>query len=67
MALARLGPRAEEATPQLASALEDSNRYVRGKAVHALFNIGTQKAREALLGHLLTHRWDNLTFGVSTH
>ena len=67
LALARMGKRAEEATPQLASVLEDSNRYVRGKAVHALFNIGTPEAREALLRHLLTHRWDNLTFGVNTH
>ena len=67
MALARLGSRAEEATPQLEAALEDSNRYVRGKAVHALLNIGTAKAQKALLGHLLTHRWDNLTYGVNTH
>ena len=67
MALDRLGPHAEEATPQLELALGDSNRYVRGKAVHALFNIGTAEAQEALSRHLLTHRWDNLTYGVNTH
>ena len=59
MAMAR--PHAEEATPQLELALGDSNRYVRSKAVHALFNIGTTEAQEALFRHLLTHRWDNLT------
>ena len=67
LALARIGARAETATPQLESVLGDSNRYVRGKAVHALFNIGTPEAQEALFRHLLTHRWDNLTFGVNTH
>ncbi len=67
LALARLGSRAEVATPHLEAVLGDSNRYVRGKSVHALFNIATHEAREALLRHLLTHRWDNLTFGVNTH
>ena len=31
---------------QLELALEDSNRNVRGKAVHALFNIGTAERRK---------------------
>ena len=35
----------------------DENRYVRGKAVHALQRIGTQEAQDALVHFLLTSQW----------
>jgi HEAT repeat protein len=61
LALARIGPCAEESVPSLAVALDDGDRYVRGKAAHALKRIGTPDALNALIGFLETARWCDLT------
>lgn len=57
LALARIGPAAQEAVPALSGALHDENRYVRANAVDALNRIGTPEAQRALIDHLLGARW----------
>ena len=59
LSLARLGPHAQPAIPELADAMRDSNHYVRGFAVHALYRIGTAEALGAALQRLQTLRWDS--------
>ena len=61
LAMCRIAEYAEEAVPSLIAALRDKSRYVRGKAVHALQRIDTSEARDALMEHLITARWDPLT------
>lgn len=57
LSLARLGPHADEAVPQLKECLEDGNRYVRAHAVDALHYIGTDRAKDVLIPYLLQSRW----------
>ncbi|GIP37141.1 hypothetical protein J31TS4_04210 [Paenibacillus sp. J31TS4] len=66
LALARLGAAADAAVPQLIGALEDENRYVRAHAADALFYVGTERAKDALLGFLRASRWCPTTTPAST-
>ena len=60
-ALAKLGTRAEPATPTLITQLEDQDRYVRFHAAVALKQIQTAEAQDALFNHLFASRWCALT------
>ena len=57
LALAKLGPAAESAVPELCDGLADDNRYARGNAAEALRRIGTPAALNALIPALTTARW----------
>ncbi|GGF92758.1 HEAT repeat domain-containing protein [Paenibacillus abyssi] len=57
LSLARMGAAADAAVPQLEAALEDENRYVRAHAAEALHYIGTARAKDVLIEHLLRTRW----------
>ncbi len=63
LSLARLGPHAQEAIPELANAMRDGNHYVRGFAVHGLYRIGTPEALKAAMQRLQTLRWDSESRG----
>jgi hypothetical protein len=59
LSLARLGPYAKGAIPELAQAMRDGNHYVRGFAVQALYRIGTPEAFKAAMDRLQTLRCDS--------
>lgn len=61
LALAQIGPAAEDAIPVLTTSLKDRNRYVRDNSIHALKRIGTPEAETALMDYLLTARWCAIT------
>ena len=61
LSLCQIGQHAIDAVSALRAALQDENRYVRGKAIHALYRIGSPVAQEVLLDHLMMARWDPLT------
>jgi HEAT repeat protein len=58
MALTRLGRQAAIAEEDLIKALEDPFGQVGFFAVQALNRIGTDSARQAVIDHLIAHRWD---------
>ena len=64
LTLARLGPCAEDAIPELGQAMRDENHYVRGFSVHALYRIGTPEAMRTALEKLQLTRWDANPRGV---
>ena len=66
LALCRLGPHATEAIDPLENVLNDENRYVRADALYALERIGTPKAKDALIRHLMPARWCPITTPEST-
>lgn len=66
LCISRLGPQAEAAVPELIQALDDDNRYVRAHAAEALYYIGTDTAKEALLHFLRQSRWCPSTTPAST-
>ncbi|GIP33208.1 HEAT repeat domain-containing protein [Paenibacillus sp. J2TS4] len=66
LCISRLGAQAEQAVPELVQALEDDNRYVRAHAADALYYIGTDKAKDALLQFLRQSRWCPTTTAAST-
>jgi hypothetical protein len=66
LSLSQWGPRAEDAVPELVAALDDSNRYVRAHASEALYYIGSEKAKDALLNFLRASRWCPTTTPAST-
>lgn len=66
LALARLGEHAGEAVPELIQSLDDDNRYVVAHAADALFYIGTDEAKEALIDFLRDSRWCPVTTPQST-
>ncbi|GGD65901.1 HEAT repeat domain-containing protein [Paenibacillus nasutitermitis] len=57
LSLAKKGPQAESAIPELVHALDDDSRYVRGHAAEALRRIGTNESNNVLLDYLLATRW----------
>ena len=61
LAIAKLGPMADEAVDALPALLYDSNRYVIGNAAEALKRIGTPESTEVLIEHLMTARWCPVT------
>lgn len=61
MSLAKPGPGAEEAIPKLTELLNDSDRYVRGKALEALKRLGTDRSKEILIENLMRSRWCDIT------
>lgn len=66
LALIRLGEHAKEAVPQLVKSLNDDNRYVVAHAADALYYIGTDEAKEALIHFLRDSRWCPVTTPHST-
>ncbi|RKN83803.1 HEAT repeat domain-containing protein [Paenibacillus ginsengarvi] len=66
LSLSKWGVQAEKAVPALIAALDDSNRYVRAHAAEALYYIGTDKAKNALLDFLRPARWCPTTTPAST-
>ncbi len=66
LALAQIGPPANDALGVLTGVLSDKNRYVRDNAVLALKRIGTPDAEEALFDYLLMSRWCAITNREST-
>jgi HEAT repeat protein len=64
--LARQGRAARSATPALAAALHDDNRYVRNHAAEALKRVGTPEAAMALTEFLEVSRWCPITTKEST-
>ena len=67
LALAQIGPAANDAIPVLVNAFSDENRYVRDNAVLALKRIDTPEAESALFDYLLMARWCPITSSASTH
>ena len=67
LALAQIGPAANDAVPVLAKALWDPDRYVRDNTIHALKRIDTPGAESALFDYLLMARWCPITNRASTH
>ena len=67
LALAQIGPAANDAVPVLANALRDEDRYVRDNTIHALKRIDTPEAESALFDYLLMARWCPITNRASTH
>ena len=67
LALAQIGPAANDAVPVLAKALWDEDRYVRDNTIHALKRIDTPEAESALFDYLLMARWCPITNRQSTH
>ena len=67
LALAQIGPAANDAVPVLAKALWDEDRYVRDNTIHALKRIDTPEAESALFDYLLMARWCPITHRASTH
>ena len=67
LALAQIGPAANDAVPVLAKALWDEDRYVRDNTIHALKRIDTPEAESALFDYLLMARWCPVTNRQSTH
>ena len=67
LALAQIGPAANDAVPVLANALWDEDRYVRDNTIHALKRIDTPEAESALFDYLLMARWCPITSSASTH
>ena len=67
LALAQIGPAANDAIPVLVNAFSDENRYVRDNAVLALKRIDTPEAESALFDYLLMARWCPITNRASTH
>ena len=67
LALAQIGPAANDAVPVLAKALWDEDRYVRDNTIHALKRIDTPEAESALFDYLLMARWCPVTNRESTH
>jgi HEAT repeat protein len=61
LALAKKGPAAAAAVPELVRALDDDNRYVRGHAAEALRRIGTPESTSLLLDYLFASRWCSIT------
>ena len=58
LSLARLGPKAAQAIPELKQALyNDSNRYVNANALLALERIGTVEALKVAFDYLKMSRW----------
>ena len=66
LALAQVGPAANDAVPVLTRAFTDENRYVRDNAVLALKRIDTPEAESALFDYLLMARWCPITNREST-
>lgn len=66
LALCKLGAAADAAVPALIRAMEDDNRYVRAHAAEALYYIGTEQAKDALLEFLRNARWCPSTTPAST-
>lgn len=66
LSLLRLKGAAADAVPELAEALQDSNRYVRGHAAEALRYIDSPEAREVLFRELFNLRWCSDTTKAST-
>ena len=67
LALAQIGPAANDAVPILEKALRDPDRYVRDNSIHALKRIDTPEAESALFDYLLMARWCPITHRESTH
>ena len=58
MALAKLGHRAAESEKVLVEALRSDFPQVGFFAVQVLNRIGTDSAKQAVIDHLISHRWD---------
>jgi HEAT repeat protein len=64
--IAKLGAKADSTVPALLDRLEDENRYVRAFAAEALYYIGTDRAKDALIEYLRSARWCPSTTPAST-
>lgn len=67
LTLARLGPRASDALPELGRALHHPNRYVQANALKALHRIDSEASRALLYEHLSMSRWCSITSNTTPY